>query len=318
MACPVLRQSNLNRYETIISKGRKMTTLIRKKTITHSSLDETSVKPIERAYLKSADLEKGLDFFNGRCRILVANQLRLRQEAYRLLYDLYFKMGITKKKDNELWLSIYDALPETTTFVAENDQGRTVGALTVVFDSPIGLPADELYKKEIDELRDTGRRVCEFVSLGVRNNRKNSIKYLASLFYCAFLHAWQREDSLVLVITVHSRYENFYHRKLSFEKIGPERNYAKVRWAPTVLLGLSLAEINLLRRKRRIFPFFMLNLSDQEELEHAQRIQNLIRPISDEEFITFFIEKTDIWKKSTPHQKDFIKQRFLHRAFLLN
>ena len=100
-----------------------MSPLLKKQTIKYSSIEDTSVTPLEKESLKSAAFDEGLEFFNGQYRIRVANQLRLRQKAYRLLYDLYVKMGITQKKDGGLWLSIYDALPETTTFVAENDRG---------------------------------------------------------------------------------------------------------------------------------------------------------------------------------------------------
>jgi hypothetical protein len=289
-----------------------MSLLNEKKAIAFRSSADTSLKAIEREYLKSVYYDKRLDFFDGRCKVRVANRMELRQEAYKLLYDLYFEMGVAQKKDHGLWLSIYDALPETTTFIAENDKGCIEGALTVVFDSPIGLPADELYEGELDKLRGPGGRICEFVSLGVKNKGKNSIRYLAGLFYCAFLHAWHREHSTVLVITVHSRFQNFYCRTLSFEKIGPERNYGKVNCAPTVLLKLPLTEINALRHKCRVFPFFMLNFSEQEELEFATTIQNMTRPVSQEEFITLFIEKTDGWEKASPHQKDFIKNMYLH------
>ena len=288
-----------------------MSLLNEKKAVASSPLADTSVKPIERELLKSAYYDKGLEFFNGLCKVRVANRLELRQKSYKLLYDLYFEMGVAPKNGHGLWLSIHDALPETTTFIAENDQGGIEGALTVVFDSPIGLPADGLYKKEIDKLRDPGRRICEFVSLGVKKKGKNSIKYLACLFYCAFLHAWHRENSTVLVITVHSRFENFYCGRIAFERIGPERTYAKVNFAPTVFLKLALEKINALRYKSRVFPFFMLNFSEHEELEFAKTIQNMARHITEEEFVTFFIEKTDIWKKALPSQKNFIRNIYL-------
>jgi len=252
--------------------------------------------------------ENGIQFFEGKCTVRVANQLELRQKAYEMIYKLYSSMGYTQKTDDGLKLSIYDALPETTTFVAEDDQGFIEGTLTVVFDSPLGLPAEELYKKEIDQLRNAGGQIREFVSFGINNKGKNSLKYLAGLFYCAFLHAWQRDHSTVLVITVNPRHENFYCRKLFFEKIGPERNYSKVNGAPAVFLCLSLMEISRLRHKMRIFPFSMLNYSNQEELDFANKIQNLICHMSDEEFFTFFIEETDMWAKASTQQKEFIKK----------
>jgi hypothetical protein len=256
---------------------------------------------------KLSDLEKGLKFFGGQCEVHVANQLILRQKAYELIHDLYLQMGIVRKKDSDLWLSIYDALPNSVTFVAEDDQGCSAGTLTVVFDSPIGLPADELYKKEIDEIRNSGRQICEFVSLGISNRAKNPIKILASLIYCAYLHAWSENNSRELIITIHSRFEKFYCRRIFFEKIGPKRNYAKVNGAPTVLLKLSLKEVIRLRQTHRIFPFNIMPFSDQLDLELAKRIENQVQPMSVEEFYTFFIEKTDTWEKSLPQQKEFIK-----------
>ncbi|CAB1064514.1 hypothetical protein D1BOALGB6SA_9310 [Olavius sp. associated proteobacterium Delta 1] len=253
------------------------------------------------------DLENGLKFFRGHCVVQVANRLILRQNAYELINKLYSQMGIVQKKDYGLWLSIYDALPETTTLTAEDDQGCCGGTLTIVFDSPIGLPADALFKEEIDEIRNSGRQICEFVSLGIGKTVKNSIKVLACLFYCGFLHAWQRNKSRELVITVHSRYENFYRRNIFFDRIGPERKYAKVNGEPTVLLKISLAALSRLRRTHRAFPFNMMNFSDQEELELAKKIENMVQPMSVEEFYTFFIDKTDTWAKASPQQKDFIK-----------
>jgi len=284
-----------------------MSLLTNKQTIIPSKFDDPVVKPSETESIKPVAMEKGLEFFQGQFTIRVANRLRLRQKAYGLLYELYSKMGITQNEGDGLWLSIYDALPETTTFVAEDDRGCSVGALTVVFDSLIGLPADELYKKEIDILRNSGEKICEFVSLGIENGGKSSIKILAGLFYCAFMHAWRKKKSTYLVITVNPRDENFYRQKIFFRKTGPERNYAKVNGAPAVLLNLSLTKINELRHKHRIFPFSMLDYSDQEEIDFAKKIENMICPMSDEEFFSFFIEKTDIWEMASQQQKNFIK-----------
>jgi hypothetical protein len=266
-----------------------------------------SDQQLKNENLKLIDLETGIKFFKGRCIIDVANRLILRQKAYELLYDLYSKMEIVQKKEGGLWLSIYDALPETTTFVAKNDRGCIEGALTVIFDSPLGLPADAIYKKEIDEIRNSGRQICEFVSLGISKTVKKSIKVLACLFYCGFLHAWQKNKSRELVITVHSRFENFYRRNFFFNRIGPERKYSKVNGAPTVLLKISAEALNRLRRTHRVYLFDMIKIPDHKEFELMKKIENMVQPMSDEEFYTFFIEKTDAWENALPLQKDFIK-----------
>jgi len=285
-----------------------MTPSTKKQPITYTSLDEISVKPLAKESQKSADLENGIIFFGGRCVVRTANRRELRQTAYELLHKIYSEMRIVKNKSVSMWLSIFDALPETTTFVAENNQGEIVGALTLVFDSPIGLPADELYKEEVDELVNAERKICEITSFGINKSAKGSVKILAGLFYCAYLLAWRIKNATDFVITVHARYENFYCRNLLFNKIGPVRKYARVNGAPTVLLNLPLNLPGMLKDNKHIFPLSMLKYTDQKELEVANKIKSLLCPMSDEEFYNFFIEKTDTWEKASVQQKDYIKK----------
>jgi hypothetical protein len=265
---------------------------------------------LEKENLKLVDPEKGIKFFNGQYIVHVANRSMLRQKAYELVYNLYSKKGFTKNTDSDLWLSIFDALPATTTLVTQNAQGGIEGTLTVVFDSPIGLPADELYQEEIDVLRNSGEQICEFVSLGISKNAKSPFKILACLFYCAYVLAWRQKESSALVVTVNPQHEDFYCRKILFEKIGPQRSFSKVNGAPSILLKVPLMIYSKLKLKQRIFPFFMINYSDQEELKTAKNIENMVQPMSDEEFYTFFIEKTDTWERALPRQKEFIKRAY--------
>jgi len=269
---------------------------------------------LKKETLKLVDREKGLKFFKGQCIVRVANRLVLRQKAYELIHYLYAKKGFTRDEDSDLWLSIYDAIPETATFVAEDDQGYLEGALTVVFDSHIGVPADALYQKELDVLRNSGGQICEFISLGIRNGAKNRQKILACLFYCAYLHAWHNKQSSNLVITVNPQHEKFYCRKLFFEKIGPERNFEKVNGAPSVLLNVPLTVYRRPEHKHRIFPLFMINYSDQKELETVRKLDNMVRPMTDEEFYTFFIDKTETWERALPRQKKFIRRAYPAQA----
>ena len=252
--------------------------------------------------------ENGIQFFDGKFSIRTANRPELRQEAYKLLYKIYSKMGIAQDKSTDIWLSIFDALPETTTLVAEDHKGEIGGAITLVFDSPIGLPADALYNEEIDELRNPGRKICEIISFGINEAVRGSVKILAILFYSAYLLAWRKNKATDFVITVAARHEKFYCRAIKFKKIGAVRSYSKVNGIPTVLLNLPLKLPDMLRGKQRVFPRPMLNYSEREELDIAERIQDMHRPMSDEEFYTFFIEKTGVWAKASPQQKEFIKK----------
>jgi hypothetical protein len=257
---------------------------------------------------KIVDLEKGFKFLKGQYFVRVANSGVLRQKAYELVYELYSKKGFTRDLGADLWLSIYDALPDTTTFVVENNKGCIEGTLTAVFDSAIGLPADELYQKEIDGVRNSSAKICEIVSLGTKNTDKKTLKILACLFYCVYVLAWRIRKATDFVITVNPSHKNFYCRKLLFKEIGPKRNYAKVNGAPSVLLNVPLCLYGRPENKHRIFPIYMTNHSNIEELNLIKKMENSLSPISDREFYTFFIEKTDIWQQCSQQQKDFIKK----------
>jgi len=252
--------------------------------------------------------ENGIQFFGGKCTLRVANRLELREQAYKLLYNIYLKSGLAKKTSSGLWLSIYDALPETTTLAAEDEEGHIVGALTLIFDSPFGLPSDKLYKTEIDELRHAKKQVCEIVSFSINSEAKSSIKVLASLFYCSYLFALRIKNSTDFIITVNPSYNKLYCQKLLFNKIGPEKSYDRVNGAPAVLLKLSLKMPSILKHKQRIFPLYMLDYSEREEVDIAERIQDMHCPMSDEEFYTFFIEKTNVWQMATLEQKEYLKK----------
>ena len=285
-----------------------MSPLIKKQEVSHSLSDETAVQPIEREILKSATLDRGIQFFGGRYEIRVANRLELRQKAYEYVNNIYYREGYTNNRPGNLWLSIYDALPETATLVAEDKNGDIDGVLTVVFDSSIGLPSDELYRSQINKLRRKGRKVSEIISLGINAKKRDSIKILASLFYCAYLLSWRGQKSDDFVITVNPRHEKFYRNKILFKRIGTLKEYSRVNGAPAVLLNLPLSLPGKLKEKKRIFPLTIFCYSDQKEERIARKLKQMILPMSDVEFYTFFIDKTNLWENATSGQKKYLKE----------
>ena len=279
-------------------------------TLNGISLKKANEKPVKLEVSPILERNPVIQLGGGKCTVRAANTYELKEQAYKLLYKNYSKMGVAEIKPDGLWLSIFNALPETTTFVAEDSEGKIEGTLTLVFDSPIGLPADELYSEELYDLRGTGAKICEFISLGINSSVRSSIRALGGLFFCAYIYAWLKKKSSHLVITINPHHEDFYCQKTFFKKIGPERSYAKVNGKPALLLGVPLKIYKTLKNQHRIFPFYLFNYSDQEELDIADSIGNMVLPMSDEEFYTFFIEKTDIWEKASPQQKDYIKSAY--------
>ncbi|MFH1024001.1 MAG: radical SAM protein [Planctomycetota bacterium] len=239
-------------------------------------------------------------FADGRYRIRVANDLASRRKAYRLLYRLYLEKGYAQRNPSELWVSAFDAVPETTTlYVERNSDGAAVGALTVIPDSPVGLPSDSLYKTENDILRVSGRRLCEFASLGVAEGIEESQAVLVELYSCASILAREVLGATDIMITVNPRHVGFYKRTLLFEDAGPERSYGKVGGAPAVLLRLDfdvqresiwkLASSESSQSSRILYRFF--HPLEQDPVV-AEWLRDSLRPMTNQEINHFGLSKT--------------------------
>lgn len=114
---------------------------------------------------------------------------------------------------------------------------RVIGTLTIGFDSPAGLLADQMYKEEVDRLRAQGRRLGEFIKLAADRDM-HSMRVLAALFHLAYIYGRRIHGCTDAVIEVNPRHVGFYHKILGFEQIGPERICPRAR-APAVLLSVS-------------------------------------------------------------------------------
>jgi hypothetical protein len=130
--------------------------------------------------------------------------------------------------------------PNLFTFVAYNS-GDLVGTVSMRLDSDRGLSADELYKAEVDALRNETRSICEFTRLAIDVNA-GSKWVLAGLFHTAYLFAHWVAGRHAAVIEVNPRHVVFYERALAFKRIGPERISPRVN-APAVLLCVHFRAI---------------------------------------------------------------------------
>jgi len=67
------------------------------------------------------------------------------------------------------------------TLVASDDD-TTIGTLSIGFDGTSGLLVEELFPDEVQDLRDSGRSICEFTKLAM-DSVLGSKRVLASLFH---------------------------------------------------------------------------------------------------------------------------------------
>jgi N-acyl amino acid synthase FeeM len=257
----------------------------------------------------------GTSFAEGMYTIAVAADLPTRRAAYRLVYSLYLEKAYALPHPSRMWLSIFDALPETTTLIVRRGED-VVGALTVIFDSPAGLPADRLYAAELDAMRRLGRRPAEIVSLGVSPEASRGSEILVKLFNFVYLLSRKIRGATDLVSTVNPRHAGFYKRTLPFERAGDVRDYDKVGGAPAVLLRMDLdvAEEHLRSehgplgsRPPKSHALYRMFHNPAEETELVKALSLSLRTMSEHELRYFFLEQTSILAKAPPLQRRHIE-----------
>jgi hypothetical protein len=164
----------------------------------------------------------------------------------------------------------FQKAPERITLMASQND-KVIGTLTLGLDTPNGLLVEDLYKPEIDTLRQVGRKVCELTKLAV-DQTHGSKHILASLFHISYIYGRVMQGYTDVVIEVNPRHAAFYKRMLGFTDFGPERMCSRVN-APAVLLRLELdyvdQQIALLGGKtdsvqgeRSLYPYFFSKIDE--------------------------------------------------------
>jgi hypothetical protein len=161
----------------------------------------------------------------NRFKVRVASTHGIYRDAGMLIRERYAQRGYGAHELAED--------PNRWTIVAFDD-GEPMGTLSIRFDSSAGLLCDDLYLSEINELRATRRKVCEFIKFAAVSSTA-SLKILAALFHVAFVFAHKIHGCDDVVIEVNPHHVNFYKRALGFSQIGCERMNRRVN-APAVLL----------------------------------------------------------------------------------
>jgi hypothetical protein len=195
----------------------------------------------------------GKEASQDNCRIIVASTQAIRERAYRLAYRVYRAEGYVSEDRTCMLVAPFDAQPETFTILAEDSHGRAMGTVSLVFDSPKGLPCGEIYQDELNPLRSEGRRLAEVVRLAVDKSYPHSRMLLIRMFnFLAIFSRRVRKDT-DFVIEVNPHHVEYYRRMLLFEQLGPERVCPRVNGAPAVLLRIDLSvmekEIRLVTAK---------------------------------------------------------------------
>jgi hypothetical protein len=249
--------------------------------------------------------------------ITVASDRRSRERAWRLVHEVYCEKGYQPDRQQGIRLLLQDALPESATFLAEGSPrgASPLATLTLIPDSPLGLPMDALYGRELEALRSAGRRPCEIAKLVACVEERTGMELLLHLFKLAYLYARRTADCTDFVITVHPRHEKYYRRLLLFEPIGETRPYDAVNGVPAVPMRLDLlsaearyrAKFGGLSGRANLHAFFV---NDQEPAI-LDWLRSVRRPMSEADLRHFMVERSDLLERASADDRMYLQSRYL-------
>lgn len=168
----------------------------------------------------------------------LATRLDDIEASFRLVYDAYTEVGLEAPHEARIRFTKYHLLPSTKIVTAiyrpkltetpidrghVNEGRRVVGTLTLILDSPLGLPLESVCTEQVNALRSKGARLAELVALAVdpEFRRSNVMMYLYKL---AFAYARLKGvTDLCCAVTRH--HVEFYRQVLLFEPIGHLKPY---------------------------------------------------------------------------------------------
>ena len=231
------------------------------------------------------------------------------EQVFSLVYKEYKSRGfIPKYYKSKLRLSLYNAIPSTTTFIAKK-KNKIIATVTLISDSGMGILMDKLYKKEIDVLRKKGRKVTEGSQLALDSklfpknwysmfNFKKLI-FMFKLFKLVIDYAVYIEKVDDICIVFNPRHQYLY-KFIGFRQIGKLKYYGTFH-SPAIAMRLNLntAEKEL-RSKKGLHKIFFDKKTDSSVFKNKYQLT-----MKDLEY--FFVKKSDFFKKATKKEINYIK-----------
>ncbi len=237
-----------------------------------------------------------------------AQSLDELKECYRIIYDGYVVRRYCAQNETKMHYHYYSFLPQSRTFSLK-ENGKIIGTISVIVDSPCGLPMDSLFSRELDHLRGSGRVLAEVSLLAVvPSDKKKKLFSLTNLDKQArlfrlfkIMHEYARHVAGVtdLIIGVHPKHETLY-KYLMFKAMGSAKSYPGARGNPALPLHLDLlsAEQNF---SNCLKSFFFAESFSPESINNGLKIDSKIVQ-------QFLCEDVKVWSGIPPASQKYLKK----------
>ncbi len=201
---------------------------------------------------------------DARLQLKIADTQDELEACFRLLHDAYVAAGFMQPDPSGLRVTIYHALPTTTTLCAKWD-GEVVGTLSMIREGVFGFPLQSAFN--LDPVRARAGRIAEISALAVAPAfRKTGGKILFPLMKFMSGYCTDYFDTRHIVIAVNPNKIELYESLLFFDRLQADvvDNYDFANGAPAVgatldldqAVGLSRRVYGHRARRKNLFHYF--------------------------------------------------------------
>jgi len=177
---------------------------------------------------------------NERLILKIAETKEELEACFALLHDAYVGSGFMKPDPSGMRVTLYHALPTTTTLCAKYD-GQVVGTLSLIRESSLGFPLQKIF--DLTDVRKHEGNIAEVSALAVHKRfRKTGGSILFPLMKFMYEYCTTFFDTRHLVIAVNPYHIEMYESLLFFKRLtaNPVERYDFVNGAPAVGAWLDL------------------------------------------------------------------------------
>ena len=164
------------------------------------------------------------------------------RHAFGLLYQTYLASGSIEAHPSGIHYSAFQLLPSARTFVVLS-QCQVLNTASLVVDCSAGLPADQSFLQELNNLRQPGKRIAQVFMLANKITAEPLLsKVNAQLIKSIF---WWCADNAVddLCLVINPTTFPFYQRAFGFEQLSEAKSCADQSGREGMLINLDFWRI---------------------------------------------------------------------------
>lgn len=229
------------------------------------------------------------------------------EKAYSLLHDCYVGIKLMAPDESGLRCNFFSFLPNTTTVVAKIGQ-QVVGTVSLIKDSPVGLPSDKDFKFENDQLRLQGHKLVEVSSLAIDLQFRKKT-HVVSLYLMKYLQHYTTHHMGCTTVScvIHPRARDFYAAFWGFKSNKKIIEYKFVNGALGVHVYGKITDSELkplessFPQQESRNPIQFLYKPEPFLIYPPRKMENHLDPIYTPQLLKYFMsERTQAIKNLTP------------------